>query len=132
MRVNGTIDFIELVELKVLLKKIFAGHEIRQKVRVFGDEFKIIDDKYEIYISTFDPINHYRMKKPRYSFEGEILLGLQESLKEIHRITNCIAGNNVGYCIAFYPIENEENVELELRSIRYYELYEEMKKEDGS
>lgn len=130
MRINGTIDFIELEELKELLKKIFVGHEVQHKVRIFGDEFKIIDEKYEVYISTFDPTNQYPMKKPRYSLEGEILLCLKESLKELHRVTNCLRDNRVGYCIAFYPIENEEDVEIELTSIKYYELYEEMKIKD--
>jgi hypothetical protein len=132
MRINGTIDFVELEDLKLLLSDIFKGHKIQYKARVFGDEFKIIDDDYEFYISTFDPTNQYPMKKPRYSFEGEIKLELKESLKEIYRITSKIISKNVGYCISIFPIEDDESVDIELRSVKYYELYEQMKKEDGS
>ncbi|MEZ5045028.1 MAG: hypothetical protein R2828_34345 [Saprospiraceae bacterium] len=107
---------------------IFEGHNIEYKARIFGDEFKIIDDDYELYVSTFDPTNQYPMKKPRYSFEGEIKFGLKESLKEIHRITSKIIGENTGYCISIFPIEDDESVDIELRSVKYYELYEKMKK----
>ena len=72
MRINGTIDFIELEDLKILLNDIFEGHEIQYKARIFGDEFKIIDDDFELYVSTFDQTNQFSMKKPRYSFEGKI------------------------------------------------------------
>ena len=51
MRINGTIDFIELEDLKQLLSEIFSGHQVEYKTRVFGDEFRIIDNRYELYLS---------------------------------------------------------------------------------
>lgn len=127
MRINGSIDFIELEDLKQLLNKIFAGYRVEYKTRIFGDEFRIFDESYELYVSTFDPTNKFPMKKPRFSIEGNIIMELSEALREIHRITNQIRLADIGYCITIYPIEGDETVDIELRSVQYYNLYEQMK-----
>lgn len=132
MRINGTIEFIELEDLKKLINKMFSGHQVEYKARIFGDEFRIIDNKYELYISTFDPTNQFPMKKPRFAFEGNIKMELSEAMKEIHRIINQLRSDEFGYCITIYPIEGDENIDFELRSVQYYNLYEKMKIKDGS
>lgn len=129
MRINGTIDFIELEDLKNLLDRIFESDKVEHKIRIFGDDFKIINEQYEIYIGTFDVI---KMIKPRFSIEGNIKMSLKDSLREIHRITNLIRSQDVEYCITIYPIDNDENIDIELRSLHYYEQYEKMKIKDGS
>lgn len=131
MRINGSIDFIELEDLKQLLNKIFAGNRVEYKTRIFGDEFRIFDESYELYVSTFDPINNFPMKKPRFIIEGNIIMELSEALREVHRITNQIRQADIGYCITIYPIEGDEMVDIELRSVQYYNLYERKKIKDG-
>lgn len=127
MRINGTIDFLELDELKELLRKLFIGSEVRHKVRIFGDDFEIINQKYEIYVSTFDPTNKNPMKKPRFSIEGYLKFNLQESILEFERIINLLKVNNNIFCLAYYPNENDDAEEVESMSMKYWEVYEQMK-----
>ncbi len=127
MRISGTIDFIELEELKILLKNMFTGDQVVHKIRVLGDEFKIINKIHELYVSTFDPTNQNPMKKPRFSFEGDIKMNLAESIVELRRITKALNNNKLIYCIAYYPNENDDTQEIEVMSENYWETYEQMR-----
>jgi len=106
---------------------MFVGHNVQYKSRLVGDEFKIIDDKYELFIETFIPSSQYLMKKPRYSIEGDINLDLANALKEFHNLVRIIKQNGTHFCISYYPDKDDESIELELRSVGYYSEYEKMR-----
>lgn len=127
MRICGTIDFLDLDELKTLLSKVFDGFDVKHKVRIFGDEFKVIDNIYELYINTFDPTNQNPMKKPRFLFEGDIKLDTEESITELNRIIKILEQNECIFCIAYYPNENDDSEEVEIMSNDYWETYEKMR-----
>lgn len=127
MRICGTIDFLELEELKELLSKLFAQTTVKHKVRIFGDEFRVFDDIYELHINTFDPKNKNPMKKPRFLIEGDIKLSIKESIIEFNRIIKFLEENKSIYCIAYYPNEEDDSEEVELVSSNYWETYEKMK-----
>ena len=127
MRINGTIDFIELEELKILLHDIFAGEDVIHKIRIFGDEFKIINAFHELYVMSFDPTNQNPMKKPRFSFEGDIKMDKQESVIEFNRITKVLNKNKSTYCIAYYPNEKDVKEEIEVMSENYWTTFDQMR-----
>ena len=124
MRVSGSIDFIELDKLKIVLFGIFGKSKLKSRTRIFGDQFSLVDNESELHIETFNPIP---MKKPRYNLDWDIKKPLKESLMELNTFINKLRSKNVSYCIAFYPIDEDESVEIELRSIGYYNEYEQMK-----
>lgn len=124
MRVSGSIDFIEMDKLKPILFEIYGESELKFRTRIFGEQFSPINDEAELHIETFNPLP---MKKPRYNLDWEIKRSLKQSLKELNIFTIKLRSKNVSYCIAFSPIEGDESVELELRSIGYYNEYEQMK-----
>lgn len=127
MRINGTIDFIELEELKMLLQDIFAGEEIVYKARIIGEEFKIISKSYELCLMSFDPTNQNPMKKPRFSFEGDIKMDKQQSVIEFNRIIKVLNKNKLTYCIAYYPNEKDVKEEIEVISENYWTTFDQMR-----
>ena len=124
MRVSGSIDFVELDDLKPILYDIFGETKLEFRVRIVGEQFRLVDEETELHIETFNPIP---MKKPRYNLDWQIKKTLKESLIELDKFINTLRNKNISYCVAFYPIDNNESVEMELRSIGYYNIYEEMK-----
>jgi len=126
MRVSGSIDFIEIDELKPILFDIFGDDNLKYRVLIIGEQFSLLNDEAELHIETFNPLP---MKKPRYNLDWEIKKTLEKSLIDLNHFTTKLQGKQVSYCIAFYPIKGDESVEIELRSIGYYNEYEQMKLE---
>ncbi len=98
MRVSGSIDFIELDKLKTVLFEIFEESKLEFRTRIFGEQFSLVDNEFELHIETFNPIP---MKKPRYNLDWAIKKPLKESLKELNAFIDKLRSKNVSYCIAF-------------------------------
>jgi len=128
MRVSGTIDFIEVDKLKPILFEIFGETDLKFRIRILGEEFSIINEEFELWIETIDPLGEMQMKLPSYMVDWGFNKSLEESLKDLNFFTQKLDSKKVSYRLAFYPIEGDESVEIELRSIGYYDEYERMKK----
>lgn len=124
MRISGTIDFIEIHPLNRLIDNLFKDSNIDYRTHKLQDSFDFINSSLELYIYPFGDTH----KKPRYLFEGDINLPLDLALTELHRITHILNQHETAYCLFFHPNKDDEDVSIELRSVGYYKLYEELLK----